>query len=944
MVSWQQIVPEVLRVLRNPGHWTDFKRRFLDVSPPLLAAVEHTLEAVSRDRHLLDDPTVRSSVVNQISYLLSDGEDGEFGLQSMEAPLTDARFAGLRVDVGVRVFSEHWPRLSNEDRLFLCRRLGNSYAQRLGRSRTDDQLAARRWYCLGLELCPAGDPESEWLLRNGLGTVIKEHSGTAWAARHDEAIREYELARDCLLRAARQPGSDPRTFRHHQAAVLMNIANARRDRVFWDVQDREEALREVLGRYDQIVSMLYDAPYDLAAAYLNRGIVWFSLASADDPSAIERAIDSWTNALELYRRCAAPVWEALTLLNLGIGFARLRGRTETAREYLAEAIAKYQQLGIRRERIPAHDQLGQLFIETDRLPNALEEYTAAIDLISEELRERTSDHARSTWLSQSVAVIERGLLCCSRLAESSSCDDILRTRACECAVKWSELTRARNLERRLALRKHSVASPLTANDFARHEYEFVLRTIDERLGAIHRRHEAAAIGTARGFRIAGDGDTRASDQRTVDKLLGYRQTILQQIEGIESATTEFDQCSLTASLDGSVMCETARRCRSTLLTLRTLHTGTLAIAATRAGRVDLRLVESLTTVSLAEGVIHGGADLEVSWTRAFSDFRETGDLSRLADDLDEFCWWLGRRLFAPLASWLQDLDGDSTDPPALIILAGPGLNILPLHAACWEEEGVEQILCDRYEISYAPSLSVLRQVIEADSHPPERSLNVLTVGNPRGDLISAEREVEQVADVFHTSTRLGNGRDRISRATRDQTLTEISRHDVLHFATHCHFNDFAPWTGSRIQLATSRTGEAEALSPSDFERCDLSHNWLTVLSSCESGVSDYADLTGEQLGFATALLAAGCRSVLSTLWPVDDESTALLCGRFYQELIDRDTGRPRMTRREALRRAQKWLRSLPLEFVRGLPGRPAGAPRDFRSVYFWAAFQLHGAP
>ena len=59
------------------------------------------------------------------------------------------------------------------------------------------------------------------------------------------------------------------------------------------------------------------------------------------------------------------------------------------------------------------------------------------------------------------------------------------------------------------------------------------------------------------------------------------------------------------------------------------------------------------------------------------------------------------------------------------------------------------------------------------------------------------------------------------------------------------------------------------------------------------------------LGLSQALLSAGARSVVATLWPVDDRVTARFVGQFYAGLLQ---GAPTAT---ALKRAQDAIRVEP---------------------------------
>src|SRR5262249_44090885 len=110
------------------------------------------------------------------------------------------------------------------------------------------------------------------------------------------------------------------------------------------------------------------------------------------------------------------------------------------------------------------------------------------------------------------------------------------------------------------------------------------------------------------------------------------------------------------------------------------------------------------------------------------------------------------------------------------------------------------------------------------------------------------------------------------------------------------------------------------------------------------------------VGFAQALLLAGARSLVLSLWQVDDEATALLMVRFYQNLLGKREGlKGPMPKAEALREAKQWLRNLSAKDVKlaveRLPPGKAEKPiplrkevRPFAHPYYWAAFVLVGDP
>ena len=107
----------------------------------------------------------------------------------------------------------------------------------------------------------------------------------------------------------------------------------------------------------------------------------------------------------------------------------------------------------------------------------------------------------------------------------------------------------------------------------------------------------------------------------------------------------------------------------------------------------------------------------------------------------------------------------------------------------------------------------------------------------------------------------------------------LAGHSALHFAGHTEVDDRRPWLSA---LGGVRGPEGGALRAGDVAAMRL-RSRLVVLSSCASAGG--AELPGEGLaGLSSAFIAAGARSVVATLWPVDDGTTRRLMRRFYQEL------------------------------------------------------------
>ena len=150
----------------------------------------------------------------------------------------------------------------------------------------------------------------------------------------------------------------------------------------------------------------------------------------------------------------------------------------------------------------------------------------------------------------------------------------------------------------------------------------------------------------------------------------------------------------------------------------------------------------------------------------------------------------------------------------------------------------------------------------------------------------------------------------------------------------------------KLGLPTSDDG---ILTAEEIVGLDLHNTELVTLSACETGLGDVA--AGEGVfGLQRALHQAGARSVIASLWKVDDAATQVLMTEFYRHLWDE-----KLSKIEALRQAQlTMLRTYDPESgqLRGLgaksekidtnkkPGPTSAAIRlDPR---YWAAFQLSG--
>ena len=286
------------------------------------------------------------------------------------------------------------------------------------------------------------------------------------------------------------------------------------------------------------------------------------------------------------------------------------------------------------------------------------------------------------------------------------------------------------------------------------------------------------------------------------------------------------------------------------------------------------------------------------------------DWQRAIDDVTSALWMT---MVGPIAARLGSV-GIGEGQSVLLLLPGR-LAVLPIHAAWRVDDGRRRYLIDDYVVSYAPSARAVAKARQNRGTSATDS-TLLAIVDPTGDLRYAAEEGRYVAELFEPNRRevLEAG-----EATRDAVLRQSGGKTHLHFAGHGQHVWDDP-TRSCLVLADGPLRLRDILSPA----LDVAGAELVTLSACETGLTDVLSVPDEFVGLPGAFLRAGARAVMSSLWPVEDQSTSMLMQEFYRRLIA--DGQPAPA---ALAAAQRWLRS--------------AAGSRYEAPYYWAAFTINGA-
>lgn len=158
-----------------------------------------------------------------------------------------------------------------------------------------------------------------------------------------------------------------------------------------------------------------------------------------------------------------------------------------------------------------------------------------------------------------------------------------------------------------------------------------------------------------------------------------------------------------------------------------------------------------------------------------------------------------------------------------------------------------------------------------------------------------------------------------SRATA--TSEELSRYQIVHFATHSLLNNQHPELSGIVLSLVNERGEPQDgfLRLHDIYNLKLDAD-LVVLSACETALGK--EINGEGLvGLTRGFMYAGAPRVVASLWKVGDSATAELMKRFYRNMLN-----AKMRPAAALRAAQvaMW------------------KERQWAAPFYWAGFVIQG--
>ncbi|PHX55151.1 hypothetical protein CP500_012270 [Tychonema bourrellyi FEM_GT703] len=209
------------------------------------------------------------------------------------------------------------------------------------------------------------------------------------------------------------------------------------------------------------------------------------------------------------------------------------------------------------------------------------------------------------------------------------------------------------------------------------------------------------------------------------------------------------------------------------------------------------------------------------------------------------------------------------------------------------------VLSDYFLIRYIPSCRILEY---CSQRPTIESPKYGIVENATDDLYFTPFECEQIAEIVTVTERLKGSQQ--AKVTAYRNLAQNV--NVIHSSHHAVSRLDNPLE-SRLFLGDGSITLGELMTPG-WRLPQLSD---VFMSCCETNLGD-TEITDNLLSLGTGFLCAGARSVVSTLWAVDDFATSLFSIFYYQYRLEG------LSRPEALRRAQVRLRTISGAELKGL--------------------------
>ena len=274
----------------------------------------------------------------------------------------------------------------------------------------------------------------------------------------------------------------------------------------------------------------------------------------------------------------------------------------------------------------------------------------------------------------------------------------------------------------------------------------------------------------------------------------------------------------------------------------------------------------------------------------------------------------------------------------LLVVAEGALQYIPFDALPVPGANDGTLLVDTKEVVVEPSFSTLIAIRGKQDRSTSTRKLVAVIADPVfggnddrvpdnatlpkshfNRLAHASEEADAIAAVAPWGTTMMAKGFEASRETA--MSSDVSQYQIVHFATHAFEDNEHPEMSTVVLTLVNPRGEqTDGFMPlHDIYSLNLSAE-LTVLSACQTALGK--DTKGEGLvGLTHGFISAGSKSVVASLWNVDDRATAVLMAHFYEAMLQQG-----MSPAAALRAAKLKMKQ----------------DKNWSAPYYWAGFVVQG--
>jgi CHAT domain-containing protein/tetratricopeptide (TPR) repeat protein len=780
----------------------------------------------------------------------------------------------------LEAYPEQWATTQNN--------LAVAYRNRIRGERAANLEQSFACYELALSVYTlAAYPEDWAMTQMNLAVAYGDRIRGERAANLELSITCYELALSVYTLAA---------YPEQWATTQMNLAVAYQHRIRGE---RAANLELSITCYELALSVYTLAAYpeDWAMTQMNLAVAYGDRTQGERADNLKQEIECYMQALSVYTLDAYPEDWAKIQVNLAIAYAA-EGKNEEAIEYYQQALTIFTPATFPINALNANRGFGDIYFVQGNWQLAIDAYAVAIDAAETSRNWATNEDERQRIIREAISVYEYTIQAYINIGRI------------DLAITTSERARSRQLV-----------------DFMRTNDLYPQGRVPERVKeyvavttALQQYHQTDLPTNERSLATTSRSYTRSERTAAVIALETKRQEILQEIRQEDAIAAGQMEIIPIEFVTIQALIKTPD---TAILSFYTTDDDTHIFIITQTGqpqiftlpgqgfqtfqqwlnrqwslpyKVDnLKVNIDKMTPEQQQEFIAQVKDIDETLLTSSWKNRMNTNLTAIADQLQL------PQLIAQLPDTINEL----------VIVPHLGLHQIPFAALPLPDSS--ELLGDRFTIRYVPSCQIFqyctdRPSIESPCHG--------TVADTDGTLPGSGYESDRVAEIYQI---LDEFQLRGKQASKTNYLDLLTKVNNLLSSHHASSYLDRP-KESCLKLADDVLTLGELLGSRYPELNEI------FLSCCETHLGD-ALITDDILTLATGFLCAGARSVIGTLWRVDDLATSIFTIHYYQQ---RQLG---FSSSEAIGRSQIYLRNLTKEQIAPLQASLIAYARKIKAEY-----------